>query len=342
MEFIANQACRKQQVLSDKQKAPVFHNPVRQGCYHPSSGEIHLNANSLAHQTVKGRTLHRSAQWLAHCTMELTDRRSAARNVAPAAPYLVLRRLSPWSRSGFKRLFDCACVLPVLPLLLPVLLAIALAVRLTSSGPVLFLQKRMGRQGRTFTILKFRTMLIATGKEHDPVTTAGSQSFTSIGPFLRRWKLDELPQLFNVLAGHMSLVGPRPKVPEQMISDLPCRPGITGAATIAFACEEEFLDRVPRHHLEFYFHTVVLPAKRQIDAQYMERATFRSDLKLIVDSVLRRWDDSLMESQFLQGAFAEDRVPLSRAPDAEAALSRVRKMPHMDRPASAEQGAATL
>ena len=310
--------------------------------FHPSPGEVHLNANTLAHQTLEGQIMNRPARRPALSTMELTDGRSMARNFALGAPYLVLRRLSPWSRSGFKRLFDCACVLPVLPLLLPVLLAIALAVRLTSSGPVLFLQKRMGHQGRTFTILKFRTMLIATDKKHDPVTTAGSQSFTLIGLFLRRWKLDELPQLFNVLAGHMSLVGPRPKLPEHMISDLPCRPGITGAATIAFACEEEVLDRVPRYHLESYFHTVVLPAKRRLDAEYMERAIFLSDLKLIVDSVLRHWDGSLLESLLLDGAFARDRVLLSRAPDAEASSARARKLPYMDRPASAEQGAVTL
>jgi lipopolysaccharide/colanic/teichoic acid biosynthesis glycosyltransferase len=286
--------------------------------------------------------MNRPARRLTRSTMELTDERFAARNFALAAPYLVFSRLSPWSRSGFKRLFDYACVLFVLPLLLPVLLAIALAVRLTSSGPVLFLQKRMGHQGRAFTILKFRTILIAKDKKHDPVTTAGNQSFTLIGLFLRRWKLDELPQLFNVLAGHMSLVGPRPKLPEHMVSALPCRPGITGAATIAFACEEDILDRVPRHHLESYFHTVVLPAKRGLDAAYMERATFLSDLKLIVNSVLRRWDGSLMERLLLDGAFAQDRVLLSRAPDAKASSTRARKLPYMDRPASAEQSAATL
>jgi lipopolysaccharide/colanic/teichoic acid biosynthesis glycosyltransferase len=342
MKSSANQARQKQQELRNRRDAFVFHNPKRHGCLSPSPGEVPLNANSLAHQTLEGQTMNRPAPRPAHSTMEWTARSSAARNFALAAPYLVLRRLSPWSRSGFKRLFDCACVLPVLPLLLPLLLAIALAVRLTSPGPVLFLQKRMGHQGRAFTIIKFRTMLIVRDKKHDPVTTAGNRNFTLIGLFLRRWKLDELPQLFNVLAGHMTLVGPRPKLPEHMISDLPCRPGITGAATIAFACEEEILDRVPRHHLESFFHTVVLPAKRRLDAEYMERATFLSDLTLIVDSVLRRWDSSLMESLLLDGAFAQDRALLSRAPDAEASSARARKLPYMDRPASAGQGVAAL
>lgn len=122
-----------------------------------------------------------------------------------SSPYLCM---SPWWLSGAKRLFDCTCVLLVLPLLIPVLLVIALAVRLTSHGPALFLQKRVGRCGQTFTILKFRTMIQATDFAHHAVTTSGNQHFTPIGPFLRRWKLDELPQLLNVLVGQMSLVAP--------------------------------------------------------------------------------------------------------------------------------------
>ena len=94
----------------------------------------------------------------------------------------------------------------------------------------------------------------------------------------------------------MSLVGPRPKMPEHVKVDLPCRPGITGAATIAFAREEMLLDRIPKHSLDAYYHKVVLPAKRQLDAEYMARATFLSDLKLIVNSALRRWDGSIANS----------------------------------------------
>ncbi|MGP8173710.1 MAG: sugar transferase [Terracidiphilus sp.] len=251
------------------------------------------------------------------------------------------RRPSPWSQSGAKRLFDCVCVLFALPLLVPVLLAIALAVWLTSSGPVLFLQKRMGLHGRTFTILKFRTLIHAADKAHHAVTTAGNQRFTPTGPFLRRWKLDELPQLLNVLWGDMSLVGPRPKMPEHVISNLKCRPGITGAATIAFAREEEVLDRVPKHRLESFYHAVVLPAKRRLDVEYMARATFLSDFKLIVNSVLRRWDRSIMEGLLNTGAFeAEDRMLLSRASDQKAAFTRVPMPPSVDRPAPAEQVAA--
>ncbi len=218
------------------------------------------------------------------------------------------RELSSWSQSAAKRVFDCACVLAALPLLIPILLAVALAVRATSAGPVFFLQKRGGRRGRSFTILKFRTMVHDPDAAYHAVTTADNQPFTSIGPFLRRWKLDELPQIFNVLLGHMSLVGPRPKMPEHVICDLLCRPGVTGAATIAFAREEIILDRVPQHHLETYYRTVVLPAKRQLDAEYMARATFSSDLKLIVNSVLRRWDGAVADSLVEHEKFERERL----------------------------------
>jgi lipopolysaccharide/colanic/teichoic acid biosynthesis glycosyltransferase len=259
-------------------------------------------------------------------------------SVVRSSPYLVIRRLSPWSQSVSKRFFDCICVLLALPLLIPVLLVIGLAVRLTSSGPVLFLQERMGRHGRAFTILKFRTMIHATDKAHHPVTTVGNQLFTPVGPFLRRWKLDELPQLLNVLWGDMSLVGPRPKMPEHLVSDFPCRPGITGAATIAFAREETILDRVPKDQLNAYYHKVVLPAKRRLDARYMARATFLSDLKLLVDSVLRRWDSSVMEGLLNTGAFeAEGRVPPSRSFSPEVVSIRVPIPPSVDRTAPTEQ-----
>jgi hypothetical protein len=108
---------------------------------------------------------------------------------------------------------------------------------------------------------------------------------------------------------------------EHVISNLPCRPGITGAATIAFAREEAVLGRVPEDQLECFYHAVVLPAKRRLDAHYMARARFLSDLKLIVKSVLHRWDSSFLEDLLSQGAFAEeDRTPLSKAPQSEAVL----------------------
>jgi lipopolysaccharide/colanic/teichoic acid biosynthesis glycosyltransferase len=267
---------------------------------------------------------------------ELAPAQNSA-STARSSPYLIAKRLSSWSRSGAKRFFDCACVLLALPLVVPVFLAIALVARVTSAGPVLFLQKRMGRHGRVFTIVKFRTMIRATDNEPRAVTTAYNQSFTPTGSFLRRWKLDELPQLLNVFWGDMSLVGPRPKIPEHMISDLACRPGITGAATIAFALEEQVLDRVPMHSLESYYHTVVLPAKRRLDEEYMAHATFLSDLKLIVDSVLRRWDSSIMEGLLNTGATeAEDKMLFPRASNPEAVSTHVLMPPSVDQSAAAD------
>ena len=204
------------------------------------------------------------------------------------------KRVSTWSRSAVKRIFDCACVLLSLPILVPIMLAISVAVRLTSNGPALFMQKRMGRHGRPFTILKFRTLIHVVDGAHHPITTSDNQSFTPIGPFLRRWKLDELPQLLNVLAGQMSLVGPRPKLPEHVIFDLPCRPGITGMATIVFASEETYLGCLPKDQLDAFYHGVVLPAKRKLDADYMAHATFQSDVRLLADSILRRWNTEVL------------------------------------------------
>lgn len=218
--------------------------------------------------------------------------------------YPLRKGLSPWSGSAAKRVFDCGCVLLALPVLVPLVLAIAAAVRLTSRGPVLFLQKRVGRHGRTFTIFKFRTMIHAAHGAHRPITTLDNQSFTPVGPFLRYWKLDELPQLANVLLGHMSLVGPRPKIPDHAIFEVPCRPGITGMATVAFAQEEEILARVPKDRLESYYHFVVLPAKGQMDAEYGARATLLSDIQLLVISVVRRWDPANAES-FIAAALME-------------------------------------
>ena len=300
-----------------------------------------MSARSFVSSISKTRAMNRPEQSHDRGIVDFDEEMVPVRNHATKArssPYLVIKRLSPWSRSGAKRLFDCVCVLLVLPLLVPALLVVALVVWLTSSGPVLFLQQRMGRDGKPFTILKFRTMIHATDKAHHAVTTAGNQRFTPVGSFLRRLKIDELPQLLNVLVGHMSLVGPRPKIREHVISHLPCRPGITGAATIAFALEEAVLDRVPKHHLESYYHKVVLPAKRQLDAEYMAHATFLSDFKLVVNSVLRRWDASAMEEVLNSEAFgAVDRVLPTKATHPEAVPSRVSILHNVDHPAPAEQ-----
>jgi lipopolysaccharide/colanic/teichoic acid biosynthesis glycosyltransferase len=234
--------------------------------------------------------------WIALRSGKASDGQLEA--ISDSSVNLAWAGVSTWSKSGVKRAFDILCVLLVLPILMPVFVIIALAIRFTSRGPVFFVQKRTGRNRRTFTILKFRTMEYRESGAANSITTTGNQRFTPPGPFLRKWKLDELPQLFNVLAGDMSLVGPRPKLPEHQLGDLCCRPGITGAATMAFAREEEVLAALPDNYLGLYYHSIVLPAKLQLDTEYMARATFLSDLKLLVDTAVRRWDTSAIEELF--------------------------------------------
>ena len=199
----------------------------------------------------------------------------------------------------------------------------------------------VGRHGQPFTILKFRTMIHVADRAHRPVTTSDNQQFTPVGPFLRRWKLDELPQLANVLLGHMSLVGPRPKLPEHVVLDPPCRPGVTGMATIVFACEEATLARVPKDHLDAYYHAVVLPAKRQLDIEYMARATFLSDLSLLVNSVLRRWNADALENFIAASTLQGDReMTLVRASGSSSADLRISNSLSTNQPAEAEQVSA--
>ncbi len=198
-------------------------------------------------------------------------------------------RLSAWVRSPAKRAFDLLLMLAMLPLLLPLFLIVASAVRLTSRGPAMFLQKRVGRNGTLFTIYKFRTMHLSD-ERRGAITTIDDPAITKLGSFLRWWKLDELPQFLNVLRGEMSLVGPRPKVPEQQTRLLRCRPGITGAATIAFAQEEVLLAAIPEDQLQEYFRNVLLPLKESLDSSYMAKATPLSDLRLLQRTAMRRWN----------------------------------------------------
>lgn len=197
--------------------------------------------------------------------------------------------LSRWSRSRGKRIFDVAAVLVCSPILLPLLAVIAAAVLLTSGVPVIFRQYRMGRDGVPFAIYKFRTMRPSNARGGSAIAIASASRITWLGALLRKTKLDELPQLFNVLTGEMSLVGPRPKVPEQQLMPLPCRPGLTGAATLAFAREESILMPVPRDALAVFFRDSVLPAKHELDVRYARQATLRSDLRILADTILGRW-----------------------------------------------------
>lgn len=190
--------------------------------------------------------------------------------------------------SPLKRVFDLVCVIPALLLLLPIMAIVAMLVWLTSDGPILFRQPRVGLHRSTFTIYKFRTMYHDLACAGPCVTKTGDIRLTLIGEFLRKYKLDEFPQLYNVLRGDMSLVGPRPKLPQHEHLDMHYRPGVTGAATLAFANEEVMLRDVPDNLLEEFHINVVSPIKMQLDHRYQQRATFASDFRLLVDTVLKR------------------------------------------------------
>ena len=189
---------------------------------------------------------------------------------------------SAWTLSWFKRLVDLSIAMLVLALFGVPMLAIALCVRLSSPGPAFFTQYRVGRGGRHFRIYKFRTMS-SGGEVNGPcLTRNGDSRITGMGLWLRKLKLDELPQFFNVLRGDMSLVGPRPKLPQYLgIANMPYRPGITGAATLSFRHEEEILSRVHPSQLDDFYRLHIRPRKARIDARYMCRATFMSDVRLI-------------------------------------------------------------
>jgi lipopolysaccharide/colanic/teichoic acid biosynthesis glycosyltransferase len=221
--------------------------------------------------------------------------------------------LSRWSRSRAKRILDVAAVLLCSPILLPLLASIAVAVFVTSGMPVIFRQHRVGRGGVPFAIYKFRTMRPSDTHGRSAMAIESAGRITRLGSLLRRTKLDELPQLLNVLAGEMSLVGPRPKVPEQQLQPLSCRPGLTGVATLAFAREEALLMRVPPQEWAELFHNTILPAKRRMDAQYMQKATLWSDLRILADTVLVRWRFYAPEIQLIRRKAESCEAPSSQA-----------------------------
>lgn len=196
---------------------------------------------------------------------------------------LARKRGTGWANGRGKRAFDVAIAAAACLVAAPLLGAIAAAIKCSSPGPVLFLQTRMGRGGIPFRIYKFRTMRVQDG----PLVTARNDSrITAVGRILRRTKLDELPQLLNVLRGDMSFVGPRPKVPEHQSSPLLCRPGLTGAATLAFIEEETLLMDIPEDKLEAYAVQVLHQIKSDVDDEYALKSTLLTDLRLLASTAL--------------------------------------------------------
>jgi lipopolysaccharide/colanic/teichoic acid biosynthesis glycosyltransferase len=180
-------------------------------------------------------------------------------------------------------------------LCLPMIL-IALLVKLTSRGPVFFRQGRPGRGGREFSILKFRSMVDNRPHEGPVLTRARDPRVTEFGRIMRKWKLDELPQLFNVLRGEMSFVGPRPQPTklwqhpstQKWSADvLSVRPGITSQATVNFRNEEDLLAPLSFEEVEEVYTRSIMPLKMEMELEYLANATFTSDLRIIFKTVLR-------------------------------------------------------
>lgn len=189
-----------------------------------------------------------------------------------------------------KYLFDKTASIIGILLLWPVLLIVAILIRVKMpGGPVMFIQQRIGRHGRVFSIYKFRTMTV--DHSGSSVSVKGESRITPLGVHLRRWKLDELPELWNVLRGDMSFVGPRPDVPgyaDELKGDdrrmLQLRPGITGPATLKYRNEEELLASVDDPIR--YNDEVIFPDKVRLNLYYLDHYSFLKDLQMIACTLL--------------------------------------------------------
>jgi lipopolysaccharide/colanic/teichoic acid biosynthesis glycosyltransferase len=184
-----------------------------------------------------------------------------------------------------KRTMDVVCSSLGLVILSPIFLFIAIIIKLDTSGPIFYNAVRVGQQGKLFHIHKFRTMVLNADKMGSGLTGAGDRRVTRLGRLLRKTKLDELPQLINVLFGTMSLVGPRPEDPRYvaLYSDeqrrvLEARPGITSLASVCYRHEEQLLSG---SDLEQYYIATVMPAKLQYDLYYIDHGGVWEDLKVI-------------------------------------------------------------
>lgn len=191
------------------------------------------------------------------------------------------------------RLFDIVLAGTALLVLLPILIVVALLVKLTSRGPVFFHGERVGKGGQPFRILKFRTMFNQS-RSGPLVTTADDGRVTSFGRFLRDSKIDELPELWNVVVGDMAVVGPRPEDPYYVSLYSPDqrailrhRPGLTSPASIAYRNEESLLrgENWERQYVE-----EIMPAKLRVDSEYMATRNLATDLRVIARTVVALLD----------------------------------------------------
>jgi lipopolysaccharide/colanic/teichoic acid biosynthesis glycosyltransferase len=192
-----------------------------------------------------------------------------------------------------KQAFDFIIALVGLVLLIPIYITISILIYFRMGSPVLYIQERIGQHGKPFSIIKFRTMIQnAEALEGGSITTVKDLRITPMGQYLRKWKLDELPTLFNVLRGDMSMVGPRPDVSEYYdrlteselkIFDL--KPGITGPASLSYANEEQLLSSV-QNPIQYY-NDIIFPDKVKINLSYYHTHSLWSDLKIIFQTLFR-------------------------------------------------------
>lgn len=190
----------------------------------------------------------------------------------------------------FKRAFDFVCAVFGLVVLLPLFGLVALAIKLDSPGPVFFRGERVGLHGKPFRIFKFRTMVVNAAQEGPGITTRDDARITRVGRLLRKYKIDELPQLFNVLRGEMSLVGPRPEDPRYVAHYTPAqrrvlevRPGITSPATLQYHHEDRLLTS---EDLEAIYLNQLMPRKLAIELEYLDRRTWFTDFKIILQTIV--------------------------------------------------------
>jgi lipopolysaccharide/colanic/teichoic acid biosynthesis glycosyltransferase len=209
-------------------------------------------------------------------------------NASPE-PFSSERRRGFYARVG-KRAFDFFVSVLALLVLAPALLAIAVLVKLTSPGPAFYRQNRVGRHARIFQILKFRSMIVDADGRGCGITVGGDERVTGFGRILRETKLDELPQLWNILKGDMSLVGPRPEVPSyvalytrEQLGVLAVAPGITDIASIQYRHEEKLLEGNPDP--DDFYRRVILPHKLSLNLQYIQHMSFALDMKLIAQTL---------------------------------------------------------
>lgn len=191
-----------------------------------------------------------------------------------------------------KRIFDFIASLIGVIIISPILIVVAICIKLDSKGNILFLQKRVGKNGEPFYIYKFRTMVTDAEKLGAQITVGKDSRITKVGAVLRKYKIDELPQLFNVLKGDMSLVGPRPEVPkyvelytEEERKVLEVRPGITDLASLRYSDENEILGKV--ENPEEYYINVIMKDKLKLNLEYIEKSNIIFDIYLIIKTIIK-------------------------------------------------------